>query len=39
MNFGISRADVPIKESERKYHWDTSKPRPDDRPEFRDVGL
>ena len=31
--------DVPIAESERKYHWDTSGPRPADHPEFRDLGL
>lgn len=31
--------DVPIKESERKYHWDTSGPRPADHPELRDLGL
>ena len=31
--------DVPIEESERKYHWDTSRPRPDGHPELRDLGL
>ena len=31
--------DVPIKESERKYYWDTSKPRPADHPELRNLGL
>jgi uncharacterized protein len=31
--------DVPIAESERKYHWDLSGPRPADHPELRDLGL
>jgi uncharacterized protein len=31
--------DLPIKESDRKYHWDRSKPRPADHPGLSDLGL
>ncbi|GAA3762992.1 nuclear transport factor 2 family protein [Microbacterium kribbense] len=31
--------DIPIAESDRKYHWDASGPRPADHPELRDLGL
>ena len=31
--------DLPIKESERKYHWDRSGPRPADHPGLSDLGL
>ncbi|XUJ36393.1 DUF1348 family protein [Bradyrhizobium japonicum] len=31
--------DLPIKELERKYHWDRSKPRPADHPSLSDLGL
>ena len=31
--------DVPIKESERKYHWDPSGPRPLDHPGLSDLDL
>jgi nuclear transport factor 2 (NTF2) superfamily protein len=31
--------DLPIKESERKYHWDRSRPRPGDHPDLSDLGL
>jgi len=31
--------DVPIKESERKFHWDRSGPRPKDHPGLTDLGL
>jgi len=31
--------DVPLKESERKYHWDLSGPRPADHPGLSDLGL
>jgi nuclear transport factor 2 (NTF2) superfamily protein len=31
--------DVPIKESERKFHWDRSGPRPKDHPGLSDLGL
>jgi len=31
--------DVPIKEAERKFHWDRSKPRPADHPGLSDLGL
>jgi len=31
--------DLPIKESERKYHWDRSGPRPADHPGLTDLGL
>lgn len=31
--------DLPIKEGERKYHWDRSKPRPADHPGLSDLGL
>ena len=31
--------DLPIKESERKYHWDPSGPRPADHPGLTDLGL
>ena len=31
--------DLPIKESERKYHWDRSRPRPADHPGLSDLGL
>lgn len=31
--------DLPIKESDRKYHWDRSRPRPADHPNLSDLGL
>ena len=31
--------DLPIRESERKYHWDRSKPRPAGHPSLRDLDL
>ncbi|MBV8625525.1 MAG: nuclear transport factor 2 family protein [Herbaspirillum sp.] len=31
--------DLPIKESERKFHWDRSAPRPADHPGLSDLGL
>jgi uncharacterized protein len=31
--------DVPIAESDRKFHWDASGPRPEGHPELRDLGL
>lgn len=31
--------DVPIAESERKFHWDRSAPRPADHPGLSDLGL
>jgi uncharacterized protein len=31
--------DLPIKASERKYHWDRSGPRPADHPSLSDIGL
>lgn len=31
--------DLPIKESDRKYHWDRSGPRPSDHPGLSDLGL
>ncbi len=31
--------DLPIKESERKYHWDRRGPRPADHPGLSDLGL
>jgi nuclear transport factor 2 (NTF2) superfamily protein len=31
--------DLPIKESERKYHWDRSRPRPVDHPGLTELGL
>jgi uncharacterized protein len=31
--------DLPIKESDRKYHWDRSGPRPADHPDLSDLGL
>jgi uncharacterized protein len=31
--------DVPIKESERKFHWDRSGPRPADHPGLSELGL
>lgn len=31
--------DLPIRESERKYHWDRSGPRPADHPGLSDLGL
>ena len=31
--------DLPIKESERKYYWDRSGPRPTDHPRLSDLGL
>jgi len=31
--------DLPITESERKYHWDRSGPRPSDHPGLSDLGL
>ena len=31
--------DLPIKESDRKYHWDRSGPRPADHPGLSDLGL
>jgi len=31
--------DLPISNEERKYHWDSSKPRPADHPGLSDLGL
>jgi nuclear transport factor 2 (NTF2) superfamily protein len=31
--------DLPIQERERKYHWDSSGPRPTDHPGLSDLGL
>jgi nuclear transport factor 2 (NTF2) superfamily protein len=31
--------DLPIKDSERKYHWDRAAPRPPDHPGLSDLGL
>lgn len=31
--------DLPIKETERKYHWDRASPRPADHPGLSDLGL
>lgn len=31
--------DLPIKETERKYHWDRARPRPADHPGLSDLGL
>ncbi len=31
--------DLPIRESDRKYHWDRSGPRPADHPGLSDLGL
>jgi nuclear transport factor 2 (NTF2) superfamily protein len=31
--------DLPIKESDRKYHWDRGGPRPADHPSLTDLGL
>jgi uncharacterized protein len=31
--------DVPIKEADRKYHWDRAKPRPADHPGLTELGL
>jgi uncharacterized protein len=31
--------DLPIKQAERKYHWDSSGPRPADHPGLSDLGL
>lgn len=31
--------DLPIKESDRKYHWDRGMPRPADHPGLSDLGL
>jgi uncharacterized protein len=31
--------DLPIKEAERKFHWDRSGPRPADHPSLSDLGL
>ena len=31
--------DLPIKESDRKFHWDQSTPRPADHPSLSDLGL
>jgi nuclear transport factor 2 (NTF2) superfamily protein len=31
--------DLPIKESDRKFHWDRSKPRPADHPGLSELGL
>lgn len=31
--------DLPIKETERHYHWDRAKPRPADHPGLSDLGL
>ena len=31
--------DLPIKESERKFHWDRSRPRPVDHPGLSELGL
>jgi nuclear transport factor 2 (NTF2) superfamily protein len=31
--------DLAIKESDRKFHWDRSGPRPGDHPSLSDLGL
>ncbi len=31
--------DLPISSEERKFHWDASKPRPDEHPGLTDLGL
>jgi nuclear transport factor 2 (NTF2) superfamily protein len=31
--------DVPISESQRKFHWDRSGPRPTDHPGLTELGL
>ncbi|MFL9879284.1 nuclear transport factor 2 family protein [Herbaspirillum rhizosphaerae] len=31
--------DLPIKEADRKFHWDQSAPRPTDHPSLSDLGL
>jgi nuclear transport factor 2 (NTF2) superfamily protein len=31
--------DLPIKDSDRKYHWDRSGPRPSDHPSLSELGL
>ena len=31
--------DLPIREADRKYHWDRSGPRPMDHPSLSDLGL
>lgn len=31
--------DLPIREAERRFHWDRSAPRPDDHPGLTDLGL
>jgi nuclear transport factor 2 (NTF2) superfamily protein len=31
--------DLPIKENDRKYHWDRSAPRPTDHPSLSDLGF
>jgi hypothetical protein len=31
--------DLPIQESDRKFHWDQSGPRPTDHPGLSDLGL
>jgi nuclear transport factor 2 (NTF2) superfamily protein len=31
--------DVPIRQADRKYHWDRSKPRPTDHPGLTELGL
>jgi nuclear transport factor 2 (NTF2) superfamily protein len=31
--------DLPIKEADRKFHWDRSGPRPSDHPELSELGL
>jgi nuclear transport factor 2 (NTF2) superfamily protein len=31
--------DLPIREADRKFHWDASGPRPDDHPGLSDLGL
>ena len=31
--------DLPIKEADRNYHWDRSKPRPADHPSLSELGL
>ncbi len=31
--------DLPIKEADRKFHWDRSGPRPQDHPSLSDLGL
>ena len=31
--------DLPIREADRKYHWDRSRPRPMDHPSLSDLGM